>query len=268
MAALGGLCMSGQWCQPLVAGLRRPGPASARSVAAAARGPDVPCTSDCRWLLGVGRNATPAEVKAAFLAAAWRHHPDTAGAAHDGMAFARLRTCYELLLRHAQEGERSQLSSEAHPHRDGADSTRRPPGALRPCTWQAARAAGSLAHVEDEAPPIGLEVRLPAFDRGTALDFCGGYRRTHDFNASPAYVHCCRSYYVFWSQLFGDWKIGERLAEKGLCLAFADGGRGEPPWAPALPGPAGRPAVLQWSVWDPSERRFTRRLLTVLPTLG
>lgn len=49
--------------------------------------------------LGVSVDATPAEIRAAYLARARLHHPDVAGSAADATSMARLNAAYETLRR-------------------------------------------------------------------------------------------------------------------------------------------------------------------------
>lgn len=74
--------------------------AEARSEAAGARGEDP--LDRHRAVLGVARGARKAELKAAYYAAAKRHHPDARNAKQAAAAeFRDAREAYDTLLRHA-----------------------------------------------------------------------------------------------------------------------------------------------------------------------
>jgi len=191
------------------------------------------------------------------LAAAWRHHPDAKTAqvpSHEWNKkpdFVRLRECYELFY-----NEAGKLASTTIPGREVVTKAR---------TWQAARSAGRNVCTSASVPD-DLQVAVASDDFQGPLVFCGFYRRIHDFNAAPAYLHGSRSFYLFWSDLFGDWKVGERLAERGAVVAFTDGSRKAPPWVATLSAQAGgRPVALQWNVWMPAEERYVLRQLSVRP---
>ncbi|CAE8692562.1 unnamed protein product [Polarella glacialis] len=284
--------------------------------ASTARALPIACTIGCRacrQLLGIGPRAGKLEVREAFLAAAWRHHPDSSGGQRTGADFARLRQCYELLsscLCTAHTATDSTVppnpagpswdeaaqdisgmngeSQESHGHRrrSGGGRLRKPEAD----GWATRRFAGAAATLASQGVPDALEVEilppasskrakpLPRFLWASAAaadptgahgreDFCGAYRRTKDFNATPAYVHTGLGFYLFWSQLFNDWKIAQRLKEGGVCAAFFDGSRESPPWRPSLSKTvhASGDAPMCWAVWDPTEQRFSPRTMSVRP---
>lgn len=248
----------------------------------------------CRKLLGLKVAPTKAEVRAAFLAAAWRHHPDSAGARHSAAAdFGRLRDCYEIVSACSCVGSRIEHGTD-NTHEDAikagawetvptTPSKRRKVPSAQVVNWAAARAAGiglgekvpdllEVAVVLPVEPAKGdMAQGLPPFLWAAAAavnengqptqqqgpEFCGVYRRTRDFNAAPAYVHSNKRFHLFWSQMFNDWKIGQRLAEKAVCSAFFEGSRDAPPWE------ANATTPLRWTIWNPKEQCFSSQALTV-----
>lgn len=245
----------------------------------------------CRKLLGLTVAPTKAEVRAAFLAAAWRHHPDSPGAQHSAADFRQLRSCYEIVSACSCVGSRVEHGTD-NIHEDAIDAAVWDTGQAAPpkrrrmpssqVNWAAARTAGTGVGAK---VPKSLEVavvlpvasasneqgqRLPPFlwaaaaavdgkgqptQRGPA--FCGVYRRTRDFNAAPAYMHSNKCFYLFWSQMFTDWKIAQRLTEKAVCSAFLEGSRDTPPWK------SDASTAVQWTIWNPEEQRFSSQALNV-----
>eukprot|EP00439_Symbiodinium_sp_Y106_P083405 s383_g23.t1 len=251
------------------------------SAAKTSRGPGG--CEKCRRLLGVGRSASREKLRRAFLAAAWKHHPDGLGEGD----FVELRRCYELLLENCGDSESGQdelpcsgTQEPEEPAQPKRASRRRPlqGGSAR---WASARAPGLAAQV---AAPERLEVRvelaltaspLPPFLWATAaaaghgpwrerpgFAFCGFYYRTIDYNAAPAFAHTQFRFYLFWSRFFSDWKIAGALSEKGACTAFFDGRRDDPPWGCAANGD---PKPQQWAVWDADADSFAKRSVVVRP---
>ncbi|CAE7945895.1 unnamed protein product [Symbiodinium sp. KB8] len=251
------------------------------SAAKTSRGPGG--CEKCRRLLGVGRSASREKLRRAFLAAAWKHHPDGLGEGD----FVELRRCYELLLENCDDSESGQdelpcsgTQEQDEPVQSKQASRRRPlqSGSAR---WASARAPGLAAKI---AAPERLEVRvelaltaspLPPFLWATAatagrgpwrerpgLAFCGFYYRTIDYNAAPAFAHTQFRFYLFWSRFFSDWKIAGALSEKGACTAFFDGRRDDPPWGCAANGD---PKPQQWAVWDADADSFAKQAVLVRP---
>ena len=230
---------------------------------------------DCHAVLGVPKGASRAEIKAAFLAAAKRHHPDISTTADNGDAFVRLRSCYEMLLRQQKASgsiHKSPLHAEDPPVQQPQPPPPPPPPKphkpriSRHGSWAALRAAGSSSDSTGAVAsmPLAVEVSLAlssatmvssaaaTIDEGEEPAFCGTYRRTCDFNFSPAYARHGGGYFLFWSAEFRDWKIGERLADDGLCAAYAEGDRR------ALQSPR-----LRWAVWDAGRNRFAPQQLSI-----
>jgi len=174
--------------------------------------------SDCEDFLGVGHGASIGEVKEAFRVAAKLHHPDVLGGSEEN--FVRLRVSYERLLRTAP-GRESSAQDQAPP--DTSQSTKVASRRQRPRTWAEARAAGLRTSIAD---PSAIVVSSTA-ETAMASRFCREFFRVDDFNRMPAYATSGSPLYLFFSFQFSDWKIGERLADTGLCLAFTNG-RGVP----------------------------------------
>lgn len=251
--------------------------AACRAAASAAAGCSASCRSH-RELLGVPCGAPPRDVRAAFVTAAWRAHPDAGGRESGDAAFVRLRASYEALLRctaacRPAEGGTPMAAEAGGGPAAAAGGRAAPPAAShssrfsraverpRP-TWGAARSAGGCQRVEARPMPELVSVTTPG--ESVAPQFCGIYRRTRDFNGSPAYVRDGLEYYLYWSRLFRDWKIGELLAEQGLCAAFCEGDRETPPWQAAA-----APSSNGWSVWLPATREYqVQRLAIVALTDG
>lgn len=253
----------------------------------------APGVRTCLALLHLQQGASPEDVKKAFRKAARRHHPDTAvgGSFRDSAGdFVRLYECYQLLLLMAPSVEPGSGLSPESTSTGTPTSPRRRRGNLSP--WEAARAAAYRSGTAAVAVPSIIAVVVPAAISGAACGapgFCGLFRRTMDFNGMPAYVGRGLRYYLFWSDLFLDWKIGERLSEKTPCVAFLDGRRDAPPWTLAV-GPGVQPqqpprggsgataaakaaanaaaSGLMWNIWNAHHRCFENRALLVRPLDG
>ncbi|CAJ1453639.1 unnamed protein product [Effrenium voratum] len=238
--------------------------------------PERDCRS-CRRLLGLGESS---DLRKAFLAAAWQHHPDTTKSAKAD--FAELRRCYERLQRccgEVAEGPET-LTWTPEEQELPAPSQRARSRHVAKGSWDSRRAAG---RAQAKQPPqwpqilevvVDLEIQEPlprflwlsAAEQGfgplsqRGLAFCGAYRRSRDFNASPSYVHA-RGYHLFWSRMWCDWKIAHQLSERGACTAFVDGSQDAPPWQ-AFNGDI---QALRWDVWDPDADRFAKKRVLVRP---
>ncbi|CAE7481763.1 unnamed protein product [Symbiodinium natans] len=244
----------------------------------------------CRRLLGVGHRVTRQALRRAFLAAAWKHHPDGLGKGD----FAELRRCYELLLDYCEtsdSGQDEQTSLDSLDVQEAVQAKRvraaqrrgpRAAGNTGGARWASARSTGATTLAV--SAPDRLEVRvelaltaspLPPFLWATAaaaghgpwherpgLSFCGFYYRTVDFNAAPAFAHTKLRFYLFWSRFFSDWKIAGALSEKGATTAFFDGSREDPPWGRAVDGD---PKPQQWAVWDTDADSFAKRSVLIRP---
>mmetsp|Transcript_34529 Transcript_34529/g.75376 ORF Transcript_34529/g.75376 Transcript_34529/m.75376 type:complete len:245 (-) Transcript_34529:88-822(-) len=207
-----------------------------------------PSIHESRMILNVEASATQEEIRAAYFAAAKTCHPDVVKVPDSGHQFMQLRASYELLLTEACRGDGSgpQCAAASRP---------------RPQTWEVVRAAGRRSR--SMKAPSSIKVQRVGDDVGS-LDFDGAYRRTDDFNMEPAYEHQSCRFYLFWSQLFNDWKIADKLAEKGVCLAFTDLNRNVAPWSLKLSGSAAQ-AGQTWVVWDPVAHHFGSRSLLIRP---
>ncbi|CAL1137223.1 unnamed protein product [Cladocopium goreaui] len=246
----------------------------------------------CRRVLGL--HLGPLErtrLREAFRQAAWQHHPDSASKLA-GANFAELRRCYEMLLhccgKISEGGSKSDLAKWLEDRqtatveivkRSRQGRVARQSAGLVGCpkAWDARLSAARTKVHGPEALEVVLDIDLPselprflwtaAAEQGIGpltgrgLRFCGSYRRGQDFNAAASYVNRF-GFYLFWSQLFSDWKIANRLSEKGACTAFVDGGRDKPPWSAMQNG---RVATLQWAVWDPSTESFAKQPVLVRP---
>lgn len=203
----------------------------------------------CRRVLGL--HLGPLErtrLREAFRQAAWQHHPDSASKLA-GANFAELRRCYEMLLhccgKISEGGSKSDLAKWLEDRqtatveivkRSRQGRVARQSAGL---AWDARLSAARTKVHGPEALEVVLDIDLPselprflwtaAAEQGIGpltgrgLRFCGSYRRGQDFNAAASYVNRF-GFYLFWSQLFSDWKIANRLSEKGACTAFVDGG--------------------------------------------
>lgn len=184
-------------------------------------------------------------MRRAFLAAARLRHPDVGG---DAAAFARLHESYERLA-----GAAPSVGAAAAPSRTSAAA------AARPRTWAEVRA-------KRRPPALAPEAVEVSASSPEASAIQGVYRRTTDFNQAPAYlsVREGQGYYLFWSERFGDWKIGERLSDSGLCLAYAEGRRTGPPWMASLAQDSSVRG-LRWEVWSHGSEGFAGCWLGFVP---
>lgn len=137
-------------------------PASRVSIPLAVRDPFA--------ILGVSRDATPDEIRAAYRELARRHHPDATGQPDTARRFAEIAEAYEHALERA--------SAPSHPKRSGHDPDDPDPGCVydaffgRDTSRSPAPARAPRPHPFVRRPgTLDLELDLPISDRESSTGF-------------------------------------------------------------------------------------------------